>query len=76
MDMVTVFRTFNLPEAQVIRGRLEAAGLFARVRNEQSTLAGGAGIAGVEYRVDVPEAEAPAARALVEQSESAGSDAA
>ncbi len=70
MDMVTVFRTFNSVEAQVIRGRLEAAGLFARVRNEQSVLAGGAGIAGVEYLVDVPEAEAAAARALIEPSDS------
>lgn len=70
MDMVTVFRTFNSVEAQVIRGRLEAAGLFARVRNEQSVLAGGAGIAGVEYLVDVPEADAAPARALIEPSDS------
>lgn len=76
MDMVTIFRTFNFAEAQVIRGRLEAAGLFASVRNEQSALAGGAGIAGVEYRVDVSEADAPAARALIAPSEPAGPDAA
>ncbi len=73
MDMVTVFRTFNLAEAQVIRGRLEAAGLFASLRNEQSALASGAGIAGVEYRVDVPEADAAAARALITPPETAGS---
>lgn len=76
MDMVTVFRTFNSVEAQVIRGRLETAGLFVSVRNEQSTLAGGTGIAGVTYLVDVPEADAAAARALIEPSESTGPDAA
>ena len=70
MDMATVYRTFNSVEAQVVRGRLEAAGLRASVRNEQSALAGGAGIAGVEYLVDVPEADAAAARALIEEAES------
>ncbi len=75
MDMATVYRTFNSVEAQVIRGRLEAAGIPASVRNEQSTLAGGTGIAGVEYRVDVPETDAAAARALITEAESSGSPA-
>jgi hypothetical protein len=70
MDMATVYRTFNSVEAQVVRGRLEAAGIPASVRNEQSALAGGAGIAGVEYLVDVPETDAAAARTLIEEAES------
>jgi hypothetical protein len=66
MDMATVFRTFNAPEAHVIRGRLEAAGIEASVRNEYSASALGAGgIAGVEYYVDVPEDSAEAARELL-----------
>lgn len=69
MDMVTVYRTFNSVEAQVIRGRLDAAGIQASVRNEQSALGSGAGVAGVEYRVDVPEADATAARALIAPTE-------
>jgi hypothetical protein len=62
MDMVTVFRTFNSVEAQLIRGRLETAGIPVNVRNEQSALVG---IAGVEYCVDVPEDSAEGARALL-----------
>lgn len=65
MDMATVFRTFNSVEAQLIRGRLETAGIPVNVRNEQSVLGGGAGIAGVEYCVDVPEASAEEARELL-----------
>lgn len=65
MDMSTVFRTFNPAEAQVIRGRLETAGIPATVRNEESALAGGAGIGGVQFLVDVPEARAADARELI-----------
>ncbi len=68
MDLVTVYRTFSAPEAQVIRGRLEAAGLAASVRNEHSALGSGAGIAGVEYCVQVPEAVAEQARQLIQSS--------
>jgi hypothetical protein len=66
MDMSTVFRTFNPAEAQVIRGRLDTAGIPATVRNEDSALAGGAGIAGVQFLVDVPEGRAADARELIE----------
>lgn len=65
MDMATVFRTFQSVEAQLVRGRLETAGIPVNVRNEQSVLGGGAGIAGVEYCVDVPEASAEEARELL-----------
>ncbi len=71
MDLITVFRTFNPSEAQLVRGRLETAGIPATVRNERSALAGGAGIGGVELCVDVPEALAADARELIDASEHA-----
>ena len=65
MEMSTVFRTFNPAEAQVIRGRLETAGIPATVRNENSAVAGGAGIAGVQFLVDVSASRAADARELI-----------
>ena len=66
MELVTVFRTFRDAEAQVVRSRLVAAGIPATIRNEKSNLAGSAGIAGIEFLVDVPEVNAADARSLID----------
>ena len=70
MERTVVFQSFNPAEAEVIRGRLEAAGIPASVRNEESALAGGAGIAGVTLMVDVRSEQAEEARQLIDSPES------
>ncbi len=64
MDPVIVFRTFDLAEAQVVRSRLEGAGLQADVEHENS--AANFDVAGGGVRVVVPAEQAEEARALVE----------
>jgi hypothetical protein len=64
MDPVVVFRTFDLAEAQVVRSRLEGAGLHADVQHENS--AANFDVAGGGVRVVVPAEQADEARALVE----------
>ncbi len=72
MEIVTVFRTFQPTEAQLVRSRLEAAGILACVVNENAALAvTGAGVPAVEIRVEVDEASAADARALIDASEHA-----
>lgn len=71
MELITVYRTFNPTEAQLVRGRLEAAGIPATIRNEASALSSSAGIAGVELCIDVQEALAGEARELIDASEHA-----
>ena len=66
MDFVTVTTISNLAEAQLICSRLEAAGFHPFVANENtaSWLAGFSVLANV--LVQVPEAEAAAAREFLE----------
>ena len=64
MDPVVVFRTFDLAEAQLVRGRLEEAGLDADVMHENS--AANLDIAGGGVRVVVPDEQAEEARALIQ----------
>jgi len=64
MDPVVIFRTFDLAEAQVVRSRLEGAGLQAEVEHENS--AANFDVAGGGVRVVVPAEEAEEARALVD----------
>lgn len=66
MDFKTVFQTFNSAEADLVKAQLEAAGFEPAIVNEFSTLtllsatnSGGVG-------VQVPEAQAADARALIE----------
>ncbi len=67
MKLVTVFRSFSSGEAQLIRSRLEAAGLHAMVTGELSALSiEGYSMATGGIRVQVPETEADDARALIE----------
>lgn len=66
MELVTVFTAFNSAEAQLIRSRLEAAGLRPFVRDELSALSmDGYALAVGGISVQVPEAEAEAARELI-----------
>jgi pyruvate/2-oxoglutarate/acetoin dehydrogenase E1 component len=64
MDPVIVFRTFDLAEAQMIRSRLEGAGLSAQVQHENS--AANFAVAGGGVRVVVPPEQAAEAKALLE----------
>ncbi|HEX7862561.1 MAG TPA: DUF2007 domain-containing protein [Verrucomicrobiae bacterium] len=64
MDLVVVFRTFDLAEAQIVKGRLEGAGLEAELEHENS--AANFDVAGGGVRVVVPEMQAAEARALIQ----------
>lgn len=73
MELVTVFTAFNPAEAQLIRSRLEAAGLHVFVAGELAALSidGYAlGVGGI--RVQVPDVDAAAALALVRDDGSGG----
>ncbi|HXG46873.1 MAG TPA: DUF2007 domain-containing protein [Methylomirabilota bacterium] len=63
MDLVTVYRSFNAAEAQLIRSRLEAAGLDAEVINENAAQDLGVGV--MNIMVQVPEDQAAQARELI-----------
>jgi hypothetical protein len=64
MDPVVVFRTFDLAEAQLLRGRLVEAGLQAEVMHEHS--AANLDVAGGGVRVVVPDEQVNEARALIQ----------
>lgn len=67
MEPVTVFRTFNGPEAHLVRSRLEAAGIHATVLHENAALAvTGSGVPAVELLVVVGAESADEARELIE----------
>jgi hypothetical protein len=67
MSLATVFTSLNPMEAQLIRSRLEAAGLHPEVDNEISALAtGGYTLGAGGVFVKVPEGEATAARELIQ----------
>ena len=70
MDFVTVFRTFNLAEAQIVRSRLETAEFHPTVANDIASVSidGYTGATG-GVLVQVPEAEALSARELIQDSE-------
>lgn len=66
MQLVTVFTAFNPAEAQLIRSRLEAAGLLVFVADELAALSlDGYALAAGGIRVQVPEVEAAAALELI-----------
>ncbi|KAF0175091.1 MAG: Uncharacterized protein FD161_3403 [Limisphaerales bacterium] len=66
MQLVTVFTAFNSAEAQLIRSRLEAAGLRAFIRDELSALSmDGYALAAGGIGVQVPEVDAAAALELI-----------
>jgi hypothetical protein len=64
MDRMIIFRTFDLAEAQLVRSRLEGAGISAVVEHENS--AANFDVAGGGVRVTVPTDQAEDARALIQ----------
>ena len=67
MEIVTVFRTFNPAEAQLIRSRLEAAQIPASVAHEFASLSmEGYAMAAGGVQVQVTDDRAEEARALIE----------
>ena len=73
MDFVTVSRAVSPAEADLVRSRLEANGFFVNLKSEDDAISFGYGstIGGVQ--VQVPEAEAANARALLESQDPPGS---
>jgi hypothetical protein len=72
MDLTTVYRTFNLVDADLIMGRLEAAGIPATMVNENSALAvTGANVPGVELRITVEQGHVDDAKSLIADMERA-----
>ena len=67
MEPVVVFRTFDLAEAQLLRSRLEAAGLEATLTQENS--AANFDVPGGGVRIVVPPDQVEAARDLIESGE-------
>ena len=67
MEPVVVFRTFDLAEAQLLRSRLETAGLDAEVTHENS--AANLDVPGGGVRVVVPENQVADARELIASAE-------
>ena len=65
MDFVTVFKSFNSAEANLIAAQLESAGFEPTVINELSTLTLGSPIAAGAISVQVPEAQSADARELI-----------
>jgi hypothetical protein len=66
MNPVVIFRTFDLAEAQLVRGRLVEAGFDAELMHENS--AANLDVAGGGVRVVVPDEQAAEARALIQSS--------
>jgi hypothetical protein len=67
MGPVTVFRSYNLSDADLVRSRLEAAGFYAAVIHDTAALgAEGYTMAIGGVKVQVPEDQAEAARQLIE----------
>jgi hypothetical protein len=60
MDLVTVYTTLNLADAELIRGELESANFTVNVKNEDGVLGTEAGVL-----LQVPEDQAEEARALL-----------
>jgi hypothetical protein len=66
MNLVTVYRSFSIAEAQLVRSRLEAAEMHPTVANEYAAVAmDGYSQAVGGVLVQVPEDEAEAARELI-----------
>lgn len=66
MDFVTVFKTFNSAEANLIAAQLEAAGFEPTILNEFSTLTLGSPNTAGGIRVQVPTAQSVDAQALLD----------
>lgn len=70
MELITVFRTFSVAEAELACSRLEAAGFHADVFHELAALSmEGYSLTTGGIRVQVPDTEAADAKALLESEE-------
>jgi hypothetical protein len=69
MELVVVYRSFNLAEAQLMKSRLEGAGIDAEVEHEHSAANLDVAVGGA--RVVVPENQVEDARALIESPDAA-----
>jgi hypothetical protein len=70
MNLVTVFRTFNPGEAELIRSRLDAAQFDVTLTHDLASLSlEGYALAAGGILVQVPEGEAEEARALLAATE-------
>jgi hypothetical protein len=70
MNLVTVFQTFNIAEAHIVRSRLDAAEFHPVVANEIASVSIDAYTQATGgLLVQVPEDEARAARELIEECE-------
>ena len=66
MNLVTVFRTFNVGEAELIRSRLDAAEFDVTLTHELAALSiEGYALGAGGILVQVPEDEAEEAKALI-----------
>jgi hypothetical protein len=71
MELVTVFKTFNPAEAEVIRLQLETAGVSAEVMGNDAAFTGMSG----PILVQVPDDQVQQARELIEAPEAPSQDA-
>jgi hypothetical protein len=70
MNLVTVYQTFSIAEAQMVRSALEAAAFHPEVANEIAAVSiDGYTQAAGGVQVQVPEDEVESARALISDSE-------
>jgi hypothetical protein len=71
MKLVTVFRTFNPAEAELVRSRLDAAGFDTNLKHDLAALSmDGYALAAGGILVEVPEDQAEDAKALLVADES------
>ena len=67
MDLVTIFKGWNLTDAELVRARLEAAGFHPILQNEfTANVFGGSPNTIAPIRVEVPKDEADDAREFLE----------
>jgi hypothetical protein len=67
VNLVTIFKGWNLNEAELVRSRLEAAGFHAVVVNEYAAnMFGGSNNALSPVSIQVPESEAADVREFLE----------
>jgi hypothetical protein len=73
MDFVTVSKSPNQAEAEVVRSQLEANGFTVNLKDDKDALSFGYGATIGQVEVQVPEDQAASARVLLKSEESSGS---
>ena len=68
LDLINVYTAYNLPEAQIVKGRLEIEGIPVLLRYESAGLVYGITVDGLaQVKVCVPSERADAARKILRQ---------